>query len=594
MTPLVLEVYPPLGHTFPDAGGVLITAEGAIVDNSEYIRTALAGGFLLLTDPLDIFQPVDRSGGGVGGGGLSFRTTEDLKAFVGTTEGQVATTLGCLTPGDGGGGDWWWDAADAESVDNVGTVVGESPAGRWKRIFSGAINAKWFGAVGDGETADHAAIQSAIAEAQSSGAQLHLPTGEYLIGATLTITSDIAIFGTGESRTKFVAGVGVTPIMQINPPFAGAAVRLTDFAFSGGATQLFLNGEPSDPAQHALSRLGGFRNILFTGFTVCGLRANGGMIGVSHHHLHFIGVPGAGAIGYHQTGSSSLNATQFHNLLVVACGTGIRLEETAPTPGAGGMYGVAFYNLILEANAGAGMFLKGVMVDLYSPWLESNGSDGSADVVLDSNYAGGPATVTRVSMHSPVFSNPHPAQILSSGRYSGKHCRVRALNHVCTVAIKGYFGPTDAVIDMENSIVASGVDLADSQKVFVLAALPTNSYVGKLGALSTGGMQLGGFPTWSNTGIDVRAGALGGSTLLQFSQAYGVGNSTRAAVYHLRSGVDDTGAGVDGGFFTSTFVAGEDFMNFMLNQTGTDPGILFVQPDGTGAVAMSVLSTTPN
>lgn len=70
---------------------------------------------------------------------------------------------------DGGAGVFRVDAADATTADNGGTVLVDASGRRWKREFSGDINVKWFGAVGDSVTDDTAAFTSAIQYAFSAG-----------------------------------------------------------------------------------------------------------------------------------------------------------------------------------------------------------------------------------------------------------------------------------------------------------------------------------------------------------------------------------------------------------------------------------------
>ena len=56
---------------------------------------------------------------------------------------------GHTTEGDGGGGDFWFDTSDTSTADDNGIniVDAQSPrAGTWKRIYSGAINIRWYGA----------------------------------------------------------------------------------------------------------------------------------------------------------------------------------------------------------------------------------------------------------------------------------------------------------------------------------------------------------------------------------------------------------------------------------------------------------------
>lgn len=83
----------------------------------------------------------------------------DISEMAGNTQISVA---GYYTPGDGGGGTFYYDSGSS-TTDNGGTIIAPNAgSGRWKRIYSGAVNVKWFGAKGDGTTDDSAAIQSAI------------------------------------------------------------------------------------------------------------------------------------------------------------------------------------------------------------------------------------------------------------------------------------------------------------------------------------------------------------------------------------------------------------------------------------------------
>jgi len=108
------------------------------------------------------------------------------------------TVLGYHAPGDGGGGLFYWDTATTEA-DNGGTILAPAsnpPTGRWKRPFDGVLNVKWFGAVGDGTTNDHAAIQSAINTAPARGVvNLAPPPQFYRIAAALTLDKALTLMG---------------------------------------------------------------------------------------------------------------------------------------------------------------------------------------------------------------------------------------------------------------------------------------------------------------------------------------------------------------------------------------------------------------
>lgn len=58
---------------------------------------------------------------------------------------ESINVLGYYEKGDGGGGTFYWDETSTET-DNGGTIIQATgiTTGRWKRVFSGAVNVKWF------------------------------------------------------------------------------------------------------------------------------------------------------------------------------------------------------------------------------------------------------------------------------------------------------------------------------------------------------------------------------------------------------------------------------------------------------------------
>lgn len=105
-------------------------------------------------------------------------TLAGLKAL--TSRPDLVTMEGYSAPGDGGGGVFYWAAGDSTSPDD-GLVVQctSGAAGRYKRLYSGPINVRWFGAAGDDSTNDSAAFVAAGSAA--SGKALHIPPGTYKI-----------------------------------------------------------------------------------------------------------------------------------------------------------------------------------------------------------------------------------------------------------------------------------------------------------------------------------------------------------------------------------------------------------------------------
>jgi hypothetical protein len=104
--------------------------------------------------------------------------------------GYAANVIGHTQPNDGGGGVFAY-APTSILDDNNGTVVAPgNNIGRWLRIYSGAIDARWFGAVGNGVTDDSIPLQAAIdwIESLPAGGVLYLPGATYLISAPLAIS----------------------------------------------------------------------------------------------------------------------------------------------------------------------------------------------------------------------------------------------------------------------------------------------------------------------------------------------------------------------------------------------------------------------
>jgi hypothetical protein len=76
-----------------------------------------------------------------------------LASTPGPTNGQAAAMVfGYWQAGDGGGGEFYWDPTSTLQADR-GTVLSVAQgSGRWIRLYSGPLNVRWFGAMGDGKT----------------------------------------------------------------------------------------------------------------------------------------------------------------------------------------------------------------------------------------------------------------------------------------------------------------------------------------------------------------------------------------------------------------------------------------------------------
>ncbi len=114
-------------------------------------------------------------------------TIADLETTMGSATDNYASVLGYHTPGDGGGGDFYWNAGE-NAAGNGGTIFNPtiSGPGRWKRLFSGSANVKWFGAAGDDVTDDTDAFQNAF-NYLTPASGIFVPSGKYHVAGDLII-----------------------------------------------------------------------------------------------------------------------------------------------------------------------------------------------------------------------------------------------------------------------------------------------------------------------------------------------------------------------------------------------------------------------
>lgn len=153
---------------------------------------------------------------------------------------------------DGGGGAFYWDNTDTTTADNGGTCIvptngGLAATGRWKRIWTGPLNTRWFG-VNPSQSDNTQAMQNAITFAcvdltHSPGATLigqevFTPAGYHRFSfdmgtsglSTITINADnVRITGEG-SGTQFTVR-GSTTCLAIT---TGASTFTTVVAIPTG------------------------------------------------------------------------------------------------------------------------------------------------------------------------------------------------------------------------------------------------------------------------------------------------------------------------------------------------------------------------
>ena len=107
---------------------------------------------------------------------------------LGVASDKSAFAKSRTTLGDGGGGLFYFET-NSVTATNLGTVFNSLTAtGRWKRLYSGPVNARWFGAKGNGTDNDGPAIRAAVDLLAAEGAgEVFLPSGLYFVDLAVSV-----------------------------------------------------------------------------------------------------------------------------------------------------------------------------------------------------------------------------------------------------------------------------------------------------------------------------------------------------------------------------------------------------------------------
>jgi hypothetical protein len=187
---------------------------------------------------------------------------DTLAAFKALTNRPEAVLVkGKTAAYDGWGGIFVWMVGSSTTADDAIVVQCTSgTSGRYKRLFSGPVDARWFGAVGDNTNNDTSALQAAIDYVGSTnpgGPELFIPSGTYKITSSLTLNSHYyKIRGSGQWQT----------IINYNGVAGGCFVSTTTGQWQPTITDLRIQGNSSSGpgilcTTAAAIWQGGFRNL---------------------------------------------------------------------------------------------------------------------------------------------------------------------------------------------------------------------------------------------------------------------------------------------------------------------------------------------
>jgi hypothetical protein len=148
---------------------------------------------------------------------------QKVQPLLAPTAATIVHLLGYHTPSDGGGGVFRWDALSTLPDDGGLTIIpnGSPTQGRWRRVTSGPVDIRWFGASPNATSSQNSAsIQKAIDSLPGSGGTVLFPAGAYRVAdAIRVVRNNVALIGEGVDATTLIGDVALY-----------AAVRFGDLA----------------------------------------------------------------------------------------------------------------------------------------------------------------------------------------------------------------------------------------------------------------------------------------------------------------------------------------------------------------------------
>jgi hypothetical protein len=275
------------------------------------------------------------------------KTMADLVALrIPTINNRLsALVTGRVTENDGGGGLFFYDGSDATST-NLGTVFKPAASdGRWLRQYSGPLNVKWFGAVGDGVADDSPEIQAALTLASTApiSKTVFIPQGTYLCNTGLTLT---------------VGGIRITGESSFTDASAGGSVLL-----AGGAITLLTVGQTGPNIYVDLAEIS---NLILDGNSDTGVD---GLRTVNTHRSVFSNLY---IKDFSDNGiqiEDEQYSSHFKDIFVTGCNDGVNADVL----NAQASQKIVFTNLQSESNTDDGVQLRAAeLFDFFGGAIQAN------------------------------------------------------------------------------------------------------------------------------------------------------------------------------------------------------------------------------
>ncbi|HUQ66460.1 MAG TPA: hypothetical protein VM101_09910 [Flavitalea sp.] len=278
-------------------------------------------------------------------------------------------------------GVFYYDSKDVTSLDNGGTVIVNGTK-RYKRMYSGPLDARWFGMKGDWNgtagTENSAAFKAAIAAAKKDEVLL-IPAGQYYVNSSITMPDvsvkkvNFLIYG----DIYFGTGFGFI-ISGLNQEFkcygsiiggnTGATTEATFAAYTGTGIYLY-------NAYNCLVQVNEIKNFKY-GIEQSGDKSGGSPDGSQYNKIHFNAIHN----NYVQIRISTKGSTDGSgNWNNESFWYGGQLGRGIPgvTYGKGGWYGIVF---IKESSSNSTSPMSGHMFhDIGFEGLEVGIKAGNAE-----------------------------------------------------------------------------------------------------------------------------------------------------------------------------------------------------------------------
>ena len=280
------------------------------------------------------------------------KTIADLVALrIPTINNRLsALVTGRVTENDGGGGLFFYDGASVVST-NFGTVFKPAAsAGRWVRQYSGALNVKWFGAVGDGLTDETTAFTNALSVASitlgiGNGA-VEVPAGQYLLESITFPSGGLTLSG-------------VSPAFSYDVQYPEIPAKL--IARSAMTTLITIPGDASTPSTQA----GKIQNIIVEGN------------GLAQFGIHIKQMVQVYNVRVQNCLSSGLLGETLNSALIEKCAFLANYDGITITNGVDSSTRWALKDSIIRQNTGTGLKIHEAVNALVSNCvIESNTGNG--------------------------------------------------------------------------------------------------------------------------------------------------------------------------------------------------------------------------